>query len=86
MRDEKDELPANFLHELYKWALECKLLPISFHLCDYDTLLANRIEILKTQLGYTFRIQGLLQCPLDSYKLILGRFSSVLVIFILLRL
>ncbi|KAH8390012.1 hypothetical protein KR200_005548 [Drosophila serrata] len=22
MRDEKDELPANFLHELYKWALE----------------------------------------------------------------
>jgi len=24
MRDEKDELPANFLHELYKWALECK--------------------------------------------------------------
>lgn len=25
MRDENDELPGNFLHELYKWALECKL-------------------------------------------------------------
>lgn len=24
MRNEQDELPDNFLHELYKWALECK--------------------------------------------------------------
>lgn len=24
MRDENDELPGDFLHELYKWALECK--------------------------------------------------------------
>lgn len=24
MRDENNELPGNFLHELYKWALECK--------------------------------------------------------------
>lgn len=24
MRNEKDELPDNFLHELYKWALECE--------------------------------------------------------------
>lgn len=25
MRDENNELPGNFLSELYKWALECKL-------------------------------------------------------------
>lgn len=24
MRDENNELPGDFLHELYKWALECK--------------------------------------------------------------
>lgn len=24
MRDENNELPGNFLSELYKWALECK--------------------------------------------------------------
>lgn len=24
MRDENNELPDDFLHELYKWALECK--------------------------------------------------------------
>lgn len=24
MLDEKKELPGNLLHELYKWALECK--------------------------------------------------------------
>lgn len=30
MRDENDELPDNFLHELYKWALECRL---TFMLC-----------------------------------------------------
>lgn len=24
MRDENNELPGNFLGELYKWALECK--------------------------------------------------------------
>lgn len=23
MRDENNELPGDFLHELYKWALEC---------------------------------------------------------------
>lgn len=24
MRDERGELPGDFLHELYKWALECE--------------------------------------------------------------
>lgn len=24
MRDERNELPGDFLHELYKWALECE--------------------------------------------------------------
>lgn len=28
MRDENDELPGDFLHELYKWALECRFLNI----------------------------------------------------------
>lgn len=26
MRDANNELPDDFLHELYKWALECKYL------------------------------------------------------------
>lgn len=28
MRDENDELPGDFLHELYKWALECERISI----------------------------------------------------------
>lgn len=34
MLDEKKELPGNLLHELYKWALECKSLNISSNSID----------------------------------------------------
>ena len=34
MRDENNELPGDFLHELYKWALECKHLITPLRLSD----------------------------------------------------
>lgn len=62
MRNEQDELPDNFLHELYKWALECKpksqakftnstefILLISFHFISFHSAV-GRVS-LDTRLG-----------------------------------
>ena len=43
MLDEKKELPGNLLHELYKWALECKNSIMNTNYINYHTYFNSRL-------------------------------------------